>query len=120
MEEFEVLVAERAHGKTTESILWLADAERIDTYPGWTRVLVVPTEAMAGHIRNEFRSRVPNIERRVFSFDEWATIRGVSQRVEVRIDELGMLLTKVFGIMPGRITGFTITGVPWASRSVPV
>lgn len=35
-----VLAADRQQGKTTHLLAWLADGHKIDTYPGWSRIIV--------------------------------------------------------------------------------
>jgi hypothetical protein len=95
----EIILGGRRHGKTTKALEWLAQARRLDTYPFWDRVLLVPGLDEAQHIRTRLRREA---EERgevdaslyyylVYCFEEWSTAMLGRQPVHVYIDRAEVL-----------------------------
>ena len=60
-----VYAAGRQAGKTTMALDWVKQGVRTDGYPGWTRVLVVPTHAQLDIIRKQFWGEIKDFHHRV-------------------------------------------------------
>lgn len=136
----EVFLSGRAGGKTTQALLWVQRGVRVKGYPGWSRVLLMPNvqlevgmrtwaatpEAIAYAEQNHdpiladmeqprfdsWWSCIPDWSHRVYDYRTWAESRHASRDTEVRIDEINMLWSRIFDV-PGRVTGFTMTGTTW-------
>ena len=120
----------RASGKTTQAMAWVSNGERIDRYPGWSRVLVVHTRVEHERLRREWGSwvrdhetgdrvqRLVDFDHRVYTYDAWAGAVGVDPDVEVCIDNLDVFLGRhVLTPMPGWIAAATITAEPWENQT---
>lgn len=95
----------RGTGKTRKAVEWLVEGTGTNSYPGWTRVLVVHSVQAHLMLRNELRNQIPDIDHRLFNWKEWCDARAIDPDTEVLIDELEMM----FPHIPGRLVGFTIT-----------
>lgn len=109
----QLLMRDRQAGKTTAAIVWVALGERTTRYPGWSRVLVVPTMRRLDHIRREWWHTLDDFSHRVYTLAEWAPARGIGPDVEVCLDDLDTLLATGLPRLPGRIVAATITARPW-------
>lgn len=79
-------------GKTTKLALWVKEGERTDSYPGWTRIMLVPTIQEAVHVRNQFKLD----PHQIFSYEEWrkayhAAFQGEAH-IEVAVDRAETLI----------------------------
>lgn len=107
--ELEVLVRGRGGGKSTVAMRWVADGKRVRGYPGWSRVLVVANRSMFDCLRRDWWSQLEDFDHRVYVFKEWRRAHGVNPDTEVRLDNAEWLLP----LMPGRLTGVTMSGAAW-------
>lgn len=87
-----VLYWPRRSGKTTKLALWVKEGERTDSYPGWNRVMLVPTAQEALHVRQQYKLD----SHQIFSFDEWRTAYArafpADARIEVAVDRAETLI----------------------------
>ena len=112
----QLLAADRQTGKTTQALAWISQGERIQPYPGWSRVLLVATLARLDHIRADYWPRLDDFSHRVYSVAEWMPARGIYPNTEVCADDLDACLMSGLDIrrMPGHLTAATITAHAWA------
>lgn len=108
----QLLAGDRQTGKTTSAIAWVSWGEQTRNYPGWSRVLVVPTIARLDDIRRQWWGRLPDLDHRVYTAQDWLNARGVDPTVEVCLDDLDAFLGMPV-IIRGRIVAATITAQPW-------
>lgn len=112
------LVTGRQAGKTWAAVEWVRRGKKTGQYPGWSRVLLVPTIQDAERIRRRERAlNIPNEEqldyRQVFSYSEWKHARvPMRHEIQVMVDDLDRLLSQILGF---QIDGATLTGVPLAN-----
>lgn len=102
-----VYAADRQQGKTERVIEWLSAGKRTDSYPFWSRVLIVPTYMEAERLRKGvLAQRFPDedVYRWVFALDEWATARLGRDPVEIAVDNADYLLASLLGQAPAVIT----------------
>ena len=113
--ELQLLAVDRRAGKTTQAFAWVSHGVRTDTYPGWSRVLVLPNLAMMEHHRVDWWPRLEDFDHRVYTAEDWEGVyRGHRlDDVEVCIDDLDHFLRRGIGRLPGRIVAATITAWPW-------
>lgn len=109
-----LLATDRAEGKTTAAFAWVSNGVKVGGYPGWSRVLVLPTYDQFTYHRREYWPRLEDYDHRVYVIDDWATAMGANHTTEVCVDELGMLLgDRRLLRMPGRLVAATMTAWPW-------
>lgn len=103
-----MLVAGRREGKTTQVILWLAGAHKVEGNPGWSRILLTFSKTEADRLRMDY----PVFARRIFSLREWThtAARGLGGDLEIAIDNADMILQDLVGFH--RLVYATLTGVP--------
>lgn len=112
---FRLLVADRQRGKSTQAFNWVSHGVRIPHYPGWSRVLVLPTmQRMEAH-RVEWWEKLEDFDHRVYAAGDWMTAHQVHRDVEVCIDDLDAFLGLGFRLatFSGNIVCATITAKPW-------
>ena len=106
-----VVARPRRNGKTTEAVDWVLAGEPTDSYPFWTRVLLVPTIAAADNVRSQF----PLLDyRHAFSWNEWRNARLGARPVEVALDNADILIAQTIGQVARFVT---LTGE--ATRPLP-
>lgn len=92
-----VIQLPRQAGKTNKLIEWIKEGHLIDSYPGWSRVILTSTIQEADMIRNtklRLQRKEFDTYRWVFSFDEWVRAAvPYSLGIEVAIDNVDMLLS---------------------------
>lgn len=104
-----VLAAGRQGGKTTQVVDWLKAGERTETYPGWTRVLLVSRMSEFNRLRARYWGEIEDFDHRVYHVRDWARGYRVDPATEVVIDNIEFVLPH----LPGRLAAFTVTGEPW-------
>jgi hypothetical protein len=110
MTDLKIIATDRGQGKTTLATTWLMAGRKIDTYPGWSRILVCANS----------KAVVPTADRMphgpwrkcVFSLSDLrSAMRGAIQpgTVEVAVDDAELLMSQALGVglWPSLIT---ITG----------
>ena len=108
----------RAAGKTWQAMAWVSHGERVRGYPGWSRVLVVPTIEQVQYLKDiGYWRRLEDFDHRVYSLREWAEARGVNSDTEVCIDNLDLLLPSGLPRLPGRIVAVTMTAHAWRQQT---
>lgn len=101
-----VVARPRIGGKTTEAVEWVLAGEPTDSYPFWSRVLLVPTIEAA----DQARKRFPALDyRQVFAWSEWRQARLGARPVEVALDNADILIAQTIGQVARFVT---ITGCP--------
>lgn len=126
-----VLVLPRQGGKTTQALKWVEGGEKCDGYPGWTRVLIVPSVEMdlfmrkmvaestpTRPLRQTWWSLLEDWSHRVFPLQDFERGRFPSRDTEYAIDDFDLMLArdpqllgKVVSLY--RVTHLTITGEAW-------
>jgi hypothetical protein len=116
-------------GKTTELLAWVLGGESVEGYPGWDRVLLVPSieraeqlKPMALLIANERRTDEERSEgppelvfgdldysHRVYGVEEWARASNVREDTEIAIDGID----QVWGLvnilrLPGELVRYSL------------
>jgi hypothetical protein len=109
-----VMVADRGAGKTTELVRWVLDGTMANSYPGWSRVLVVANLQRYRALDQEWRERIEDFDHRVCDYRTWVTARNVDGDTEVVIDEL----VDTLPFIPGQLVGFSLTGELWLPRRI--
>jgi hypothetical protein len=109
----QLLAGDRQTGKTTAAIAWLSWGEQTRTYPGWSRILVVPTLARLDYVRLGWWGRLPDFSHRVYALQEWVNARNPDPSVEVCLDDLDTYLATGLPRIGGHIVAATITAQPW-------
>jgi hypothetical protein len=113
----EIIIGGRRTGKTTKALEWLAQAERIDTYPFWSRVLLVHSTDYAQDLRIRLRQEAESrgeddyalSYNKVYSWEEWATVHLGIQPVEVLVDNADFLLNQFLSQFKGMVKGYTFS-----------
>jgi hypothetical protein len=108
-----VLVGGRAAGRTTRLIEWVLDGEKAQGYPGWTRVMVVPTmrelDALRDIVHKRVGEHVPwgeiDFSHRFYAWAEWRNVGMVNPQTQVGIDDLDRILSP---LRAGRVRMVTI------------
>lgn len=97
----QVVARHRRNGKTTEAVAWVLAGEATDSYPFWTRVLLVPTIEAADNARKQF----PALDyRQVFAWSEWRRARLGALPVEVAVDNADLLIAQTIGQIARLVT----------------
>lgn len=100
-ESVQVIARPRRNGKTTEAVKWVLEGDSTDSYPFWTRVLLVPSIAAADYVRRQF----PALDyRQVFAWNEWRSARRGALPVEVAVDNADLLIAQYIGQVAGFVT----------------
>lgn len=108
--KFEVVLGNRATGKTTELLRWVLEGERCDGYPGWTRVLIVgsPQEDIGLRACGQELAGVEwadlDWSHRVYCWADWINAHGVNMQTEVRVDGIERFWPRI----PGYLTGVSL------------
>lgn len=114
--QIHVFVARRRHGKTTKCLQWLKQARRVDAYPFWDRVLLVPDIRQAQHLRIQLRQEAEALDEidsglyynLVYSIREWENAHiSMGWRGQVAIDDAEWILQQ---LVQGRVSFITMTG----------
>lgn len=110
----QILGGGRQSGKTTRLLNWVAAGEKIDRYPGWSRVLVVHSIDEVLRLRSIIRMdpEHPLFEddpHRVYSLEEWRSAHNVAHDVEVAIDNLDLHVAHLIG-HHGRVAKVSMSG----------
>jgi hypothetical protein len=105
----------RGAGRTTALLEWVLEGRRCPGYPGWTRVMVVPTIQRELQLRKEIPQLVglsfqafEDWSHRVFAFEDWQHSANVSPPTQVMIDGLEDVLPGLGWNAPGSLVGFAI------------
>ena len=107
----EILFTGRQEGKTTRLMNWVNDGERIEGYPGWSRVAIVPNRARHNDIKRMYWNELEDFDHRVYTLLEIQQGHFPNRDTSYRLDDLDEFLTIFF---PGIwVSGFTITGSLW-------
>ena len=104
-----IMIANRQAGKTTAAIRWVKEGQRWVGYPGWDRVLVVPTHQMLKHLRTRLWGEIVDFDHRIYDWDTWQHAHGASPDTQVVIDNAEWIFPQI----PGRLVGITMTGQEW-------
>lgn len=90
----QIVVRPRQAGKTSAAVQWVREGVSTNSYPFWSRVLLVPSIHEAGRIRKDY----PELDyRQVFSFAEWRNARLGRMPVEVAVDNVEALIAQTIG-----------------------
>lgn len=94
-EPLRIVAGDRRQGKTTRLVDWLQQGERIDRYPGRSRILLTSHEREAQRVRKEFALDY----HQVYSLRDWTHRyrQGFSQGLEVAIDDAELILRETVG-----------------------
>jgi len=114
----EIILGGRRTGKTTKALEWLKQARRIDTYPFWDRVLLVPGLDEAQHLRINLRKEAEErgeddaslYYNLVYCFEEWETAHLGRQPVHVYIDRAEIIFYQMLQRVTrhkAQVDGFT-------------
>lgn len=104
-----VLTRPPQRGKTTTVMDWVQRGVLVPGYPGWSRVLVVPTMAMLDLLRRDYWSSMEDFSHRVYGWPEWSHAHGVAETTQVCIDNAEWLFPRI----PGHLSVITISGELW-------
>ncbi len=92
-----VLVRPRRAGKTHEAIQWVLEGHRIDTYPGWSRVLIVPDMRQADELRAAGNPHGLDY-RQVYFAQEWRDARVPNRHeIQTAVDNAETMLQGMLG-----------------------
>jgi hypothetical protein len=103
------LLAGRQEGKTTRLIEWLLQGERIDSWPSWSRVLIVAEARQIEPIRSNYTAAdqqlreqgcVGGLGKVVLSVGSYSLHRLRLSDVEVAVDNAEDLITQQLGFRP--------------------
>lgn len=101
-----VIARGRQAGKTHDLVQWVLLGKPTNSYPFWSRVLLVPTIQQANDVRRLYQDLD---YRQVFSVREWQNARLGSDPVQVSIDNVEWLLQEIVG--PANILAYaSLTG----------
>ena len=108
-------IADRGHGKTTDLITWVKLGNVTTSYPGWSRIILEPTQQMADQLRGgSAKNNKYGLDyHQVFYWDEWVQARGrMLDKVEIGLDNADIILNMIFHShgVHGQITRVTATG----------
>lgn len=86
------VIAPRGQGKTQAAIDWLSGGYAIDSFPWWSRILLVPDQGQKNWIVQHYGLKKD--QTMIYSFEEWKNTkaRGTKLGLEVAIDNVDMLL----------------------------
>lgn len=114
-EPFRLLLADRRTGRTTQAFNWVSHGVEVPGYyPGWSRVLLIPTMSMFEYHRRDWWARLEDYDHRVYQLGDWQRAQGVRHDTEVCIDDLEDAIGSVrLNMLPGRIVCATMYGAPW-------
>lgn len=109
-----LLAADRATGKTTQAFAWVSHGERVDGYPGWSRVLVLPTRAAFDVARPARRHGGRSPRAATTTPRVWMRAQGCRHDTEVCLDEMNMMMDVNLFRVPGHVVAATMTAWrPW-------
>lgn len=114
-EPFRLLLGDRQTGRTTQAFNWVSHGVEVPGYPGWSRVLLIPTLQRFEVHRETWWSQLEDYDHRVYELDDWIRAHGVRSDVEVCIDDLDYVIAAGFSIphVPGHLVCATFYGAPW-------
>lgn len=114
-EPFKLLLADRRSGRTTQAFNWVSHGVEVNGYPGWSRVLLIPTLQRFEHHRKEWWSRLYDYDHRVYTLEDWNGAFGVRTDVELCIDDLELAIMMGISLnrLRGRLVCATFYGAPW-------
>lgn len=90
-----ILMRGRQQGKTHELIEWVLEGVKTDSYPNWSRVLLVHNLQEADRLRG-FHGQ-PLDYRQVFTYDEWSGGRIGKIPVLIAVDNAEFYLQRMLG-----------------------
>jgi hypothetical protein len=93
MSDLKIIAMDQQRGKTTLATQWLMNGQKIDTYPGWSRVLVCANRAAVPS--TSYMMPMGPWRKCVFSIDDLrSAMRGaiVPGTVEVGVDDADALI----------------------------
>lgn len=115
-----VLTGDRRSGRTTQAFRWVAQGTQVPGYPGWNRVLLLPTFQILEFHRRDWWPRLDDFDHRVYAYDEWAGVRGGREDVDVCIDDYDWLTPDQRARpVPGRVVALTMWARPWEDQPEP-
>lgn len=106
-DEKTVDVGLRLSGKTTRLVEWVMAGERAEGYPGWSRILVVPTINEVLRLRKIHRGLHP---KQIYSLREWLTAHNVNPETAIALDDADYMLLVLSGWRRGRIERVALSG----------
>lgn len=125
----QVLAADRRRGKTTQLLRWLSEGEPRDSWPSWSRVIIVPSKEEAEYVVQHhdaaptvgqlLRERSgPSLAKVILAYDRdrYAIQRVRLYEVEVAIDNAEEWLHQSFGFVPAVVA---LTGAVMELNYVP-
>lgn len=110
----------RQSGKTHRMLEWLAAAQPAPGYPGWDRVLVVPTLKRKHDLIRRFRddhgfdpdnpgNSDTDLHHRIYALGEWRGAMNVLPMTQVGFDDIDAILLEVLNHR-GNLTLASLTG----------
>lgn len=107
------VLSDQLGGKTTQLIDWLIDGDPIDSWPSWSRVLIVPDGEQRRNIVSRFQ--VANLTLRdkgctgglgkiVLTVGDYALTRLRLADVEVAVDNADHLVEQMIGLRPDLVS----------------
>lgn len=107
MSDLKIIALDSGQGKTTLATAWLMNGRKIDTYPGWSRVLVCMNRKAVPD--TTYSMPIGPWRKCVFSVDDLrSAMRGAIQpgTVEVAVDDVELLIAEALhaNVMPSLVT----------------
>jgi hypothetical protein len=90
-------------GKTQELVNWVKEGVQTDSYPGWSRILIVPNREQATFIYSTYKKELEDIHHRVYFLEEWQRAHLGGEKVEIALDNADMVLQRLFGTNPLKV-----------------
>src|SRR5262245_2985468 len=119
MKHLEVITGGRRCGKTTKSLEWVEQGSRTDSYPFWSRVLVVVNAQEADRLRAELRRRyrsrrqfdiaTDSVYNMVYCVEEWRRATFGREPVEIRVENADLVLYDMFCLGGIKLDSVTMT-----------
>jgi len=104
----DLYVGGRASGKTQRLLDWVLQGVEADGYPGWSRVLIVPTMEQLEDMRERVRHRCVkggiewaeiDFSHRIYAWEEWRTANRavLNPETEIALDNVDFYFPSIFG-----------------------
>lgn len=112
----EIIIGGRRCGKTTKCLEWVDEAERVQGYPFWNRILLTVSQREADRLRQALRRRARArgerdsaglIYNKVYCVEEWQRTRVGAEEVKVMIDNADLVLQDLIGRGNQELAGIT-------------
>jgi hypothetical protein len=105
----QVFVSGRQTGKTHLLAEWAKNGTRVDSYPGWSRIILTTDLREADRLRGPGNPFGLDYHQ-VFSVTEWRNGRFRFPDLQVGVDNIDIVLA---GLLRSRVDVGTITGLEW-------